>query len=145
MQDVLILRDPVWLLRHLGFTCLFFLYLAPLKPRRSSHLAQGACFLALWLLAAGLQYRVRITLLLDTLLNSAAWLAVCLALKKTHWRDALYGALTFGIIGDMSKIISHDILFCLLLKPCLAFPSPVFQNLLYSALYLLTGLACVLA
>ncbi len=144
MQDVLILRDFIWLMRHLGFVCLFFLYLTPLKPRPARRPAAGVCFLALWLLAAGLQYRARITLLHDMLLNSAAWLAACLFLKKTHWRNALYGALTFGIIGDMSKIVSHDILFCLLLKLPLARLSPALVNLFYSALYLLTGFVCVL-
>ncbi|MCI8565275.1 MAG: GHKL domain-containing protein [Lachnospiraceae bacterium] len=145
MQDVLILRDVIWLLRHLGFVCLFFLYLAPLKPRPAGRLAQGVCFFALWLFAAGLQYQARITLLYDALLNSAAWFFVCLFLKQTHWLDALYGAFTFAIIDDMSKIISHDLLFCLLLKPRSQYLSPALANLAYSALYLLTGLACTLS
>lgn len=145
MQDVLVLRDFIWLLRHLGFVCLFFLYIAPLKPRPAGPVLHGACFLALWLLAAGLQYQARITLLYDTLINSACWLIACLLLKNTHWRDALYGALTFGIIGDMSKIVSHDLLFCFLLEPRLTLLTPSAANLVYSILYLLTGLVCVLS
>lgn len=145
MRDVLVLRDVIWFLRQVGFVCLFFLYLSPLKPRQASRLPGVICFLALCLLGAGLQYQARITLLFDTLINSACWLGACLLLKKTHWRDALYGALTFGIISDMSKIISHDLLFCFLLEPRLAQLTPSLANLVYTVLNLLTGLTCVLS
>ena len=137
MQDVLILRDFIWLLRHMGWVCLFFLYLSPLQPEPPQRLRRGVCFLTLWLLSAAIQYQARITLIYDTILNGAGWMTACLILKKNRWRGALYGALAFGIISDLSKIISHDLLYCFLLKP----PLP---HLIYSFLNLAAGLACVL-
>ncbi len=144
MQDLLILRDFIWLLRHMGWICLFFLYLPRLQPEPAKRLKQALCFLALWLLAAAIQYQAKITLIHDTILNGAGWMTACLILKKNHWRDALYGALAFGIISDLSKIISHDLLYCFLLKPLLADWSSSLLHLIYSFLNLSVGLSCVL-
>lgn len=144
MQDVLVLRDFIWLIRHLGWVCLFFLYLSRLKPRAVGPLMQGLCFLFLFLLSVAIQYQARITLIHDTVFNGAGWMSVCLLLKKNHWRDALYGALAFGIISDLSKIISHDLLYCFLLQPRLTALPLILVHLVYSLLNLSVGLVCVL-
>ncbi|MCI8401285.1 MAG: sensor histidine kinase [Lachnospiraceae bacterium] len=144
MEDVLILRDFVWFLRYVGWTALFFVYLAPLPERSVKRSLRLFCFAVLLALSTLLQYRMMAQLTLDIGLNTACWIAVCLILRRTHWTNALYGALAFGIINDLSKVISHDLAFGFLLEPRLHGLPSIGSHLIYTASNLAVGLACVL-
>lgn len=135
MSDVLSLRDAAWAVQYIGRSALFLLYIGELKPRFGQKWPAAAAFLALAGVSMGIQYTANIRLLYDNAVNILCWAAVCLCLQKTDWRNAVYGALSYAVIGDLAKILAHDLLLDWLL---LRFPggSPAAWNWAYTALYL---------
>lgn len=135
MSDVLSLRDAAWAVQYIGRSALFLLYIGELKPRFGQKWPAAAAFLALAGISMGIQYTANIRLFYDNAVNILCWAAVCLCLQKTDWRNAVYGALSYAVIGDLAKILAHDLLLDWLL---LRFPgdSLAAWNWAYTALYL---------
>ena len=144
MENILRLRDLGWLLLRLGWGGLFLLFISPLRARGDSRLrAALACLLCIGgpTLIRFLTYP---TVWWDILLSLCAWTALCLLLKKTDWRTALYGAVSFSVIGELTQIMSYDLLFDLLLSPRLLDVPEGGQNLIHTGLALLIGLTMAL-
>lgn len=143
MEDVLVLRDAAWALRYVGWSILFLIFIAPLKPRFSRQYPDILAALLLTVITASAQYSASITLLYDTLLRVACWVAVCLLLKRTDWRNALYGALSFAVLEDCSKIISHDMLFAIYWNSLFVSNSPIVNSIIYSLLNIAVAMIAV--
>ncbi len=144
MESILRLRDFGWLLLRLGWGGLFLLFISPLHTRGDSRLrAVLAC-----LLCIGGPTLIRFwtfpTVAWDILLSLCGWTALCLLLKKTDWRTAFYGAVAFSVIGELTQIMSYDLVFDLLLLHWLAGMPEGIQNLIHTGLSLLIGLAMAL-
>lgn len=144
MKDVLSLRDAAWAVQYLGRSALFLFYIGGLKPRFDRRWPAAAVFAALAGVSMGIQYTATIQLLYDNLINILCWTAGCLCLQRTDWRSALYGALSFAVLGDMAKILAHDLLLDSVLLPVLPQLTLTAANVLYTALYLLCMLGLVL-
>lgn len=136
MSDVLFLRDAAWAVQYIGRSALFLLYIGELRPRFGQKWPAAAAFLALAGISMGIQYTANIQLLYDNAVNILCWAAVCLCLQKTDWRNAVYGALSYAVIGDLAKILAHDLLLDWLLLPRFPGGSLAAWNWVYTALYL---------
>lgn len=143
MGDVLSLRDAAWAVQYLGCSALFLLYIGNLKPRFNRKWPACAVFCALAAVSMGIQYTANIRLFYDNLINILCWTAACLILQRTDWRNALYGALSYAVIGDLSKILAHDLLLDSLLLPRIGGVSLTVWNRVYTGLYLLC-MVCLL-
>lgn len=137
MNDVLVFRDSIWFLRYVGWLVLYFYYINRLEPRSVHKSVSVICFTVSLAITAGLQYGATITLLFDTIIKVLCWFFICLILRKTDWRNALYGSLAFAVIDDLSKIISHDLIYIYFLEGLLENAPQMAANLAFTALYLL--------
>lgn len=143
MEDVLVLRDAAWLLRYIGWSILYLAFLSPLKPRFSRRYPDALGALALAVITSAVQYSASITLLYDTVLRVVCWSALCLLLKKTDWRNALYGALSFAVLEDCIKIVSHDMLFAIYWNSLFVSNSALVNNIIYSLLNITAAVLAV--
>ncbi len=144
MGNILALRDGSWLLLRLGWGGLFLLFIAPLRPRGESRLRILLGCLVCIGVPIALRYRLYLTVGWDLLLTLCSWTALCLLLKKTDWRTALYGALAFAVIGELTLILIHDLLLELFLMPRVEGIPPAGWNLVHTLVSLAMGLALVL-
>lgn len=144
MKSILLLRDLGWLLLRLGWGGLFLVFIAPLHVRSHtltrSFLACLVCIGGPTLIRCWTFPHVAV----DILLSLCSWTALCLLLKKTDWRTAFYGAVAFCVIGELTQIISYDLLFDLLLVSRLEGIPAGRQNLVHTGLFLLIGLTMTL-
>jgi hypothetical protein len=136
MEDVLMLRDWVWALRALGHACIYLDFISALPPRFATRRAEALGAAGMAAVALLVQRTASATLWQDVLANAACWALACLLLKKTDWRNAVYGALSFAVLWDMTKIVAHDMLFGLLLDAYLTAVGDTARGLLYTALSL---------
>lgn len=143
MEDILVVRDFSWFLRYVGWGILYLVFIAPLKPRFSRQLPSILSVLFLTVVTAAVQYSATITLLYDTILRVGCWTAVCLFLCKTNWRNALYGALSFAVLEDCTKIISHDMLFSIYWNSLFISNSTAFNSFFYTSLNIAVGMIAV--
>ena len=139
MKSILLLRDLGWLLLRLGWGGLFLMFIGPLRARSGSLIRT----LLICLMCIGgptlIRYRVFPTVAWDILLSVCSWTTMCLLLKKTDWRTACYGAVVFCVIGELTQIMSYDLLFDLLLSSRLEGIPAAGQNLVHTGLSLLIG------
>lgn len=144
MESILFLRDLGWLLLRLGWGGAFLVFIAPLPIRSGTRVRS----LLACLLCIGGSTLIRCWAFppvgWDILLSLCSWTALCLMLKKTCWRTAFYGAVAFCVIGELTQIMSFDLLFSLVLAPRLAGMPLEGQNLLHTCLSLLIGLGLAL-
>jgi len=137
MNDVLVLRDVIWFLRYAGWIALYFFYISNVTPRSVHKGVVISCFAVPLAITTILQYNATITLLTDTIVKVVCWFLICLILKKTDWRNAFYGAMTFAVIDDLAKIIAHDLVYIYCLQPYLTQWADPLRNLIYTIIYLL--------
>lgn len=144
MESILLLRDLGWLLLRFGWGGLFLAFISPLHDRGGPLLRP----LLACLVCIGCPTLIRCwafpQVAWDILLSLCSWTALCLLLKKTGWRNAFYGAVAFCVIGELTQIISYDLLYELLLSPLLEDIPAGSRNLMHTGLSLLIGLALTL-
>lgn len=138
-MGILRLRDLSWLLLRLGWGGLFLLFAAPLIPRSGSRLRPIAACLVCIGGPTLLRFWTFPHVAPDILLSLCSWTALCLLLKKTDWRTAFYGSVVFVVMGELTQIMSYDLLFSLLLFPRLSGLSIGQLNLIHTVAYLLIG------
>lgn len=145
MGNILQLRDLGWLLLRLGWGGLILLFIAPLSPR--SGFRPGRVLTACLLCIGGptlIRFWAFPAVTWDILLSLCCWTGLCLLLKKTDWRTAFYGSVVFVVMGELTQIMSYDLIFHLLVSPHLGNLSAGWQNLIHTLLSLLIGLVMTL-
>lgn len=143
-MDILKLRDLGWLFLRLGWGVLFLLFIAPLSSRGRGKLWDSTAVFACVGGATLIRFLLYPTVFYALLLNLVSYTALCLLLKKTDWRTAFYGTVCFSVMEELTQVISHDLIFNLLLSPRLEALSLTLQNLIHTAVALVIASALVL-